>query len=118
MKETGVLEGISEPTEWVSPIVPVVKPNGQIRICVDVMKLNQNVERERYIIPTIDDIIHKVKDSKVFSKLDAASGYHQIPLDEASAKLTTFITPFGRFYFKRVPFGISSGPEIFQRLLF
>ena len=73
--------------------------------------------RERYIIPTIDDIIHKVKDSKVFSKLDAASGYHQIPLDEASAKLTTFITPFGRFYFKRLPFGISSGPEIFQRLM-
>ena len=49
--------------------------------------------------------------------MDVASGYHQIPLDEASAKLTTFITPFGRFYFKRLPFGISSGPEIFQRLM-
>ena len=48
MKETGVIEGISEPTEWVSPIVPVVKPNGQVRICVDLKKLNQNVERERY----------------------------------------------------------------------
>ncbi|GFR73469.1 Pol polyprotein [Elysia marginata] len=117
MKETGVIEGISEPTEWVSPIVPAVQPNGQVRICVDLKKLNENVEREIYIIPTIDDIIHKVKDSKVFSKLDAASGYHQIPLDEASAKLTTFITPYGRFYFKRLPFGISSGPEIFQRLM-
>ena len=73
--------------------------------------------RERDIIPTIDDIIHKVKESKVFSKLDAASGYHQIPRDEASAKLTTLITPFGRFYFKILPFGISSGPEIFQRLV-
>ena len=117
MKETGVIKGISEPTEWVSPIVPVVKPNGQVRICVDLKKLNQNVEIESYIIPTIDDIILKVRYSKVFSKLDAASGYHQIPLHEASAKLTTFITSFGRFYFKRIPFGISSGPEIFQRLM-
>lgn len=51
----------------------------------------------------------------MFSSLDAASGFWQIPLDEASQKLTTFITPFARYCFKRLPFGITSAPEIFQR---
>ena len=117
MKETDIIEEINDPTDWVSPMVPVVKPSGEVRICVDLKKLNENVERERYIMPTMDDIIYKLKDSGVFSKLDAASGYHQIPLEQESAKLTTFITPMGRYYFKRLPFGISSGPEIFQKIM-
>ena len=98
-------------------MVPVVKPNGSIRICVDLKRLNNEIEREKYPIPTVEDIVHKLNKSSVFSKLDAKSGFHQIPLDESSAKLTTFITPFGRFYFNRLPFGISSAPEIFQRIM-
>ena len=80
-------------------------------------KLNENVERETYIMPTMDDIIYKFKDSRVFSKLNAAAGYHQIPLEKESSKLTTFITPMGRYNFKRLPFVIFSGPEIFQKLM-
>ena len=53
----------------------------------------------------------------MLSKLDAAAGYHQIPLVKESAKLTIFITPMGQYYFKRLPFGISSGSEIFQKLM-
>ena len=117
MKNEGVIEEITEPTEWVSPMVPVVKPNGDVRICVDLRKLNEAVERERFIIPRIDDVIHKLKGSNVFSKLDAQSGFWQLPLDPSTAKLTTFITPMGRFFFKRLPFGISSAPEIFQRTM-
>jgi hypothetical protein len=117
MKDDGVIKEITEPTEWVSPMVPVVKPDGDVRICVDLKKLNKAVERERFIIPTIDDIIHQLQGSSIFSKLDAQSGFWQIPLDMSTAKLTTFITPFGRFYFTRVPFGISSAPEIFQRIM-
>ena len=66
---------------------------------------------------TMDDIIYKFKDSRVFSMLDAAAGYHQIPLEKESAKLTTVITPMGRYYFTRLPLGISSGPEIFEKLM-
>ncbi|GFO27889.1 Pol polyprotein [Plakobranchus ocellatus] len=62
-----------------------------------------------------DDIIHQLRGSTIFSKLDAQSGFWQLPLDPDTAKLTTFITPYGRFFMKRVPFGISSAPEIFMR---
>lgn len=117
MKELDVIEEITEPTEWVSPMVPVIKPNGTIRLCVDLKKLNKAIERERYVIPTFDDIIHNLRGATVFSKLDAQSGFWQIPLDKDSAKLTTFITPYGRFFMKRLPFGISSAPEIFMRIV-
>ena len=95
-----MIEEITEATEWVSPMVPVVKPSGEIRICVDLKKLNQVIKRERYIIPAVDDVIHQLRGSSVFSKLDSASGFWQILLELPTAKLTTFITPFGRFFFK------------------
>ncbi|XP_025116120.1 uncharacterized protein K02A2.6-like [Pomacea canaliculata] len=117
MQETGIIEEITEPTDWCSPIVPVMKKSGSIRICVDYKKLNTAVKRERYTLPTLEDILHKLSESAVYSKLDATSGFYQIPLDPDSAKLTTFITPCGRYFFKRLPFGISSAPEIFQRTM-
>lgn len=117
MKDSDIIEEITEPTDWCCSMVPVVKPNGSVRICVDLKKLNNSVQRERFIIPTADEIIHKLRGSSVFSKLDAQSGFWQIPLDPETAKLTTFITPFGRYYMKRLPFGISSAPEIFQRTM-
>lgn len=94
-----------------------MKPSGAVRICTDFKRLNQAVKRERYMMPTLEDILHKLKDAKVFSRLDATQGFYQIPLDPATAELTTFITPCGRFYYKRLPFGISSAPEIFQRVM-
>ena len=117
MEDLDIIEEITEPTDWVAPMVPVRKANGDVRICVDLKRLNQAVQREKFIIPTIDDIIHNVKGSTVFSKLDAQSGFWQVPLDMETAKLTTFITPFGRYFMKRLPFGISSAPEIFMRIM-
>lgn len=97
-------------------MVPVPKKNKeQIRICVDLKKLNKAAKREKFILPTIDDILPKIAHAKVFSLLDAASGFWQIPLEPESAKLTTFITQFRRYFFNRLPFGITSAPEIFQR---
>lgn len=96
-------------------MVPVIKKNGNIRICVDLKRLNENVKREKFILPTLDNILPKLAKSTVFSSLDAESGFWQITLEEYSACLTTFITPLGRYCFKRLPFGITSAPEIFQR---
>ena len=68
-------------------------------------------------VPSVDENLAKVGDSKIFSKLDANSGFWQIPLDDESKLLTTLVSPFGRFCFNRLPFGISSAPEIFQRTM-
>ncbi|GFO27414.1 Pol polyprotein [Plakobranchus ocellatus] len=96
-------------------MVPVPKANGDVRICVDLRKLNQAVQREKYIIPMFDDIIHQLRGSTIFSKLDAQSRFWQLPSDPDTAKLTTFITPYGRFFMKKIPFGISSALENFMR---
>ena len=117
MEETGIIEEITEPTDWCAPMVPVLKKNGSVRICADFKKLNLAVKRERYPIPALEDLLHKLNGAKFFSKLDATSGFYQIPLESESSKLTTFITPFGRYRYKRLPFGISSAPEIFQRTM-
>ncbi|NRA93585.1 MAG: reverse transcriptase family protein [Psychroserpens sp.] len=117
MKALGVIEEITEPTDWCAPMVPILKREGKIRICADFKNLNKYLKRERYVLPTMDDMLHKLSGSKLFSKVDLSSGFWQIPLDPDTAKLTTFITPFGRFFYKRLPFGISSAPEIFQRVM-
>lgn len=115
METEGVIRPVTEPTEWCSPMVAVRKRSGDVRICVDLKQLNKAVCREHYTLPSLDDVAPKLKNSKLFSKLDAASGFWQIPLAEPSQLLTTFMTPYGRYAFRRMPFGITSAPEIFQR---
>ena len=68
-------------------------------------------------MPFVNECLAKLRNSKIFSKLDANSGFWQIPLDEEFRLRTTFVTPFGQYCFNRLPFGISSAPEIFQRTL-
>lgn len=114
MEEMGVIRKIQEPTEWCSGMVVAPKPNGKIRICSDLTRLNMSVRRERHILPAVDDTLAKLDGAVVFSKLDATAGFWQIPLHEESQPLTTFITPYGRYCYRRLPFGISSAPEHFQ----
>ena len=115
MEREGGISKINEPTDWCSGMVVVPKPNNQVRICVDLTKLNRYVKRERHILPSVDHVLAQIGDAKIFSKLDANSGFWQIELSPDSSKLTTFITPFGRYKFNRLPFGISSAPELFQK---
>ncbi|UYV60281.1 K02A2.6-like [Cordylochernes scorpioides] len=115
MTANGVIEKVEGSSEWCSPMVLVAKPSGKLRICVDLSILNKNILREIHPIPVVEHTLAQLKGAKLFTKLDANSGFWQIPLSSESSALTTFITPFGRFRFKRLPFGISSAPEIFQR---
>ena len=115
MKMSGVISAVTKPTEWCSGMVVVPKPSGEIRVCVDLTPLNKAVKREIHPMATVDDNLAKICGSKIFTKLDAKSGFWQIPLHPESKLLTTFVTPFGRFCFNRLPFGISSAPEVFQR---
>ena len=115
MERAGVISRVIELTEWCAGMVPVPETNGKVRICVDLSALNRNVCRERCILPTVDDSLAKLSEGKVFSKLDANSEFWQVPLGTESRHLTTFITPIGRFCFRRIHFDISSAPEHFQR---
>ena len=98
-------------------MVIVSKPNKkEIRICLDLTKLNHEVKREFYQLSSVDETLAKIGDGcAVMSKLDANSGYWQMELDEESQHMTTFITPFGRYCPTRAPFGLTSMPEIFSK---
>ena len=115
MLEMSVIEPVEEPTDWCSGLTIAPKPGGKIRMCIDLTALNKSVQREVYPLPRISDMLTKLSEGRVFSKLDANSGFWQIKMDSESKLLTTFVTPWGRFCFKRMPFGISSAPEFFQR---
>lgn len=114
MIKLNVISKVETPTEWVSSIVLVSKPNGQIRLCLDPRNLNKAILRPHFPFPNIDDCKAKLSGSKFFSTLDANSRFWMIPLDKISSKLCTFNTPFGRYKFLRLPFGINAAPEIFH----
>jgi len=98
-----------------SAVKTELKKNGSARICVDLRRLNDSVQRELHQMPTVDEVLGQVSGAKLFTKLDANSGFWQVPLAADSQILTTFITPYGRYCFQKLPFGITSAPEIFQK---
>ena len=95
-------------------MVEVVKPNRQLRICLDPRDLNKAIQREKYPLPTIEEVVTRLHGAKVFTKLDVRNGFWHIKLDEESSELTAFHTPFGRYCWRRLPFGLCSAPEVFQ----
>ena len=115
--DADVIEPVRQASPWVSPIVPVRKHNGSLRLCVDYRQLNKNIVRERHSLPTVEEITAQLEGATVFSVLDAESGFHQILLDDESRPLTTFAAHCGLYRFKRLPFGIASAPEVFQRVV-
>ena len=117
MVHDGVVKPVTEPTDWVSSMVVVQKTNGQIRICLDPKDLNVAIRREYYPMPTIEEISTRLDKARFFTVLDAKNGFWQIPLDDKSSMLTCFNTPFGRYRWLRMPFGINSAPEVWQRTM-
>ena len=101
MVKLGVIRKVDKPTNWCAGMVTVPKSNGKLRICVDLTKLNENVCRETYPLPKIGALLGEIGGSTV--------------LAENSQLLTTFLTPFGKYCFQRLPFGLKSAPERFQK---
>jgi len=77
--------------------------------------LNRAIKREHFVIPTVDDITARFHGKTVFTIIDTKDAFWQIKLDKASSRLCTFNTPYGRYSLTRLPFGISSAPEVFQK---
>ena len=117
MVSNGIIVQETEPSEWISALLAVAKNNGDIRICIDPKPLNKALLRNHYMMPTIEDVLPQLKNAKIFSTCDARHGFWHVCLDDESSKLTVFETPFGRFRWLRLPFGISVAPEEFQRRL-
>ncbi|XP_017480324.1 PREDICTED: uncharacterized protein K02A2.6-like [Rhagoletis zephyria] len=105
-------------SEWAAPIVVVRKPNGKFRICADFkVALNSQIQIDRYPIPRIEELFHKLQGGKYFTKIDLSDAYLQVNLTDEAKKFTVINTPFGLFQFQSMPFGMASAPGIFQRFM-
>ena len=107
LQDQQIATPVTQPTQWISSLVVVPKKDSNnLRICLDPTDLNRAIQRENYHLPTIEDVATRLHGAKVFSLLDIRSGFWHVKLDEPSSYLTTFNTPFGRYRWKRLPFGI------------
>ena len=117
LQNAGVIEPIQF-SDWAAPIVPVVKPNGRVRICGDFkLTVNKVAKLDTYPLPKIDDLFSQLASGKSFTKLDLAHAYLQIALDEESKQYVVINTHKGLYRYNRLPFGIHSAPAIFQRTI-
>ena len=116
MVTQGIITPAKEPTEWVNSMTYPMKPNGDLRICLDPKNLNKAIIREHYKPPTLEEITHKLSGAKVFSKLDAFKGFFAYKLNYKSSLKTTFNTTprRGRYRYLRMPMGAKCSQDAFQ----
>ena len=104
--------------DWATPVVPILKKDGTLRLCGDYkVTINQALTPDNYPLPRIEDIFAVLEGGKLFSKLDLSHAYQQIRLHENSKQYTTINTHKGLFEYQRLPFGISTAPSLFQRIM-
>jgi hypothetical protein len=115
MEKKGVIRKIEQPTDWVNSLVIVEKKDGSLRLCLDPKDLNRNIKREYLQTPRFEDVLAQLQGAKIFTILDQKDSYWQVQLDEESQLLCTFNTPFGRYAFCRLPFGIACASDALQK---
>ena len=111
----GIIEVSASP--WSSAVVTVRKKTGGCRICIDYRAINQVTTPDPYQMPFIEDILDTLSGAKYMSKIDLNKGFHQIPVQQKDKAKTAFCTPWGKYQFTMMPFGLRNGPAVFQRLM-
>ena len=113
----GVVTKVDKATDWVNSLVIVEKKDGSLRLCLDPRDLNKSIKREHYKPPTAETISSKLSGKRLFTVIDMSNCYWHKKLDEESSYLCTFNTPFGRYKFNRMPFGICVASNVAQRMV-
>ena len=111
--DLGIIEHSN--SQFSSPVVPVRKKDGSLRLCIDYRKINSVTKTEKFPMPNLTDSIYSAHNIRYFSKLDLIKGYYQVPLEENSRQYTAFSTPHNHFHFKRLSFGLKNSGIAFQK---
>ena len=117
LTEMDVISKVDKATDWVNSLVIVEKKDGSLRLCLDPKDLNKSIKREHYKPPTAETISSKLNGKRLFTVIDMSNCYWHKKLDEESSFLCTFNTPFGRYKFNRMPFGICVASDVAQRMV-
>ena len=113
--ENGVIQPSA--SAWASPVVLVRKKDNTVRWCIDYRKLNSATKRDAYPLPRIDSCLDCLSSARIFSTLDLQSGYWQLEVAEEDRHKTAFITKYGLFEYRKMPFGLCNAPSSFQRCM-
>lgn len=112
-----MIEPVEGFTPWVSALVPVVKGNGKLRLCVDMRAANKAIILERHPMPGLDVLASKLAGSKIFSTLDLVEAFHHVEIEQRSREITTFISHMGLFRYKVLMYGMNVAPVKFQSIM-